>query len=56
MILKKIVLKNFRNYDKQELIFNDKFILYTAIQRTGKTNILEGISYSAFGKKFFMSG
>ena len=55
MILKKIVLKNFRNYDKQELIFNDKFNFIYGNNGQGKTNILEGISYSAFGKSFLGS-
>lgn len=55
MILKKIVLKNFRNYEKQELIFNDKFNFIYGNNGQGKTNILEGISYSAFGKSFLGS-
>ncbi len=55
MILKKIVLKNFRNYDKQELIFNDKFNFIYGNNGQGKTNILEGISYTAFGKSFLGS-
>lgn len=55
MILKKIVLKNFRNYIEQELIFNDKFNFIFGYNGQGKTNILEGISYSAFGKSFLGS-
>lgn len=55
MILKKIVLKNFRNYDEEKLIFNDKFNFIYGNNGQGKTNILEGISFTTFGKSFLGS-
>ena len=55
MILKKIVLKNFRNYSQQELIFNDKFNFIFGNNGHGKTNILEAVSFTTFGKSFLGS-
>ncbi|MBK8981792.1 MAG: DNA replication and repair protein RecF [Ignavibacteria bacterium] len=52
MILKRIVLKNFRNYSIQEIIFNDKFNFIYGSNGQGKTNILEAVSYSTYGKSF----
>lgn len=52
MILKKIVLKNFRNYSGQEIIFNDKFNFIYGNNGHGKTNILEAVSFTTFGKSF----
>ncbi|MEP7145400.1 MAG: AAA family ATPase, partial [bacterium] len=56
MILKRIVLKNFRNYTEQEFNFNDKFNLIFGNNGHGKTNILEAVSYTTFGKSFLGSG
>lgn len=55
MILKKLVLKNYRNYSEQEFIFNDKFNFIYGNNGHGKTNILEAVSYTAFGKSFLGS-
>ena len=55
MVLKRIVLKNFRNYRDQEIIFNDKFNFIVGNNGHGKTNILEGISFTTFGKSFLGS-
>ncbi|MEO8209379.1 MAG: DNA replication and repair protein RecF [bacterium] len=55
MILKKIVLKNFRNYNRQEFFFNDKFNFIFGNNGHGKTNILEAVSYTTFGKSFLGS-
>ncbi len=55
MILKKIVLKNFRNYSDQEIMFNDKFNFIYGNNGHGKTNILEAVSYTTFGKSFLGS-
>ncbi|MBK9331589.1 MAG: DNA replication and repair protein RecF [Ignavibacteria bacterium] len=52
MILKRIVLKNFRNYSVQEITFNDKFNFIYGSNGQGKTNILEAVSYSTYGKSF----
>ncbi|MEO8664206.1 MAG: DNA replication and repair protein RecF [Ignavibacteria bacterium] len=55
MILKRIVLKNFRNYGRQEFNFNDKFNFIYGNNGHGKTNILEAVSYTTFGKSFLGS-
>ncbi|MDQ3020194.1 MAG: DNA replication and repair protein RecF [Bacteroidota bacterium] len=55
MILKKIVLKNFRNYSEQEFFFNEKFNFIFGNNGHGKTNILEAVSYTTFGKSFLGS-
>ncbi|HMS63808.1 MAG TPA: DNA replication and repair protein RecF [Ignavibacteria bacterium] len=55
MILKKIVLKNFRNYENEEFEFSNKFNFIYGNNGQGKTNILEGISYTTFGKSFLGS-
>ena len=52
MILKRIVLKNFRNYSGQEINFNNKFNFIYGNNGQGKTNILEAVSYSTYGKSF----
>jgi len=55
MVLKRIVLKSFRNYGNKEIIFNDKFNFIFGNNGHGKTNILEGISFTTFGKSFLGS-
>lgn len=55
MILKKILLRNFRNYEMQVITFNEKFNFIYGNNGQGKTNILEGISYTTFGKSFLGS-
>ena len=52
MLLKKIILKDFRNYENQELNFNDKFNFIYGDNGLGKTNVLEAISFVSFGKSF----
>jgi DNA replication and repair protein RecF len=51
-LLKRIILKDFRNYDKQEFGFNKKFNYIYGDNGHGKTNILEAISFVSFGKSF----
>lgn len=55
MILKKLFLNKFRNYDDQHFFFNDKFNFIFGNNGHGKTNILEAVSFSAFGKSFLGS-
>jgi DNA replication and repair protein RecF len=55
MILKKIKLKNFRNYEDEEISFNSKFNYIYGDNGHGKTNILEAISYSSLAKSFLGS-
>jgi DNA replication and repair protein RecF len=53
--LKKIVLRNFRNYEFQQIDFSDKFNYIFGENGSGKTNILEAVSLIAFGKSFLSS-
>lgn len=55
MILKKLSIKNFRNYTGHIFNFNNKFNFIYGENGQGKTNILEAISYSALGKSFLGS-
>ncbi|MBK6877666.1 MAG: DNA replication and repair protein RecF [Ignavibacteria bacterium] len=55
MIIDKIVLRNFRNYEVQELDFNSKFNFICGNNGQGKTNILEGVSFLTYGKSFLGS-
>lgn len=55
MKLKRMVLRNFRNYTEQEFMFNDKFNFIYGNNGHGKTNILEGMTYTTFGKSFLGS-
>ena len=43
MILTKLQLKNFRNYDNLDLNFNKKINIFIGNNAQGKTNILESI-------------
>jgi DNA replication and repair protein RecF len=52
MILTKLRLQNFRNYQKQEFEFSDKTTLVAGPNTSGKTNLLEGIYLLATGKSF----
>lgn len=52
MKIKKIRLKNFRNYDDLELDFNDKLNIIIGDNAQGKTNLLESIYVLAVTKSF----
>lgn len=52
MYIKKVILKNFRNYDNEEFEFKDRFNVIYGNNAQGKTNILEAIYLSAIGKSF----
>ena len=52
MYIKKIILENFRNYDFQEIIFNEKKNNIFGDNAQGKTNILEAIFICSLGKSF----
>lgn len=52
MFLKKIILSDFRNYDKLELNFNENVNLITGKNAQGKTNLLESIYVLSFAKSF----
>lgn len=55
MILDKIILRNFRNYEYQRIDFSHKFNYIFGENGVGKTNILEAISLISFGKSFLSS-
>lgn len=55
MLLNKIHLFNFRNYEEQKINFNKNFNYLYGNNGVGKTNILEAISFISFGKSFLNS-
>ena len=52
MILRKIKLVNFRNYQKQEINFDKKINIIIGDNAQGKTNILESIYFLALTKSY----
>lgn len=52
MYIKKIRLKSFRNYENETINFNNKINIIYGNNAEGKTNIIEAIYYSAFGKTY----
>ena len=52
MYIEKIKLKNFRNYEEQEIEFNKNINIIFGDNAQGKTNILESIFLCSFGKSF----
>lgn len=52
MIIEKIKLKNFRNYEYVEIKLNEEKNLFIGGNANGKTNILEGIYISSFARSF----
>ena len=45
MIVKKLRLRNFRNYENAEIEFNPEMNLITGKNAQGKTNLLESLVY-----------
>ncbi len=52
MYISKIKLYNFRNYQEQEIEFNKNINIIYGDNAQGKTNIIEAIFLSSFGKSF----
>lgn len=52
MVIKKIKLKDFRNYSDSEFKFNNKLNIIIGKNAQGKTNILEAIFFAVLGKSF----
>src|SRR5690554_5335658 len=50
--INKILLKNFRNYSNLEIELNPDLNIFIGNNAQGKTNILESIFVSGFGKSF----
>lgn len=55
MIIDRMKLWNFRNYEIQELKFNPKFNFIYGNNGQGKTNMLEAVSLLTYGKSFLGS-
>jgi len=52
MYIKEIELKNFRNYEDIKLEFHEKVNFIVGNNAQGKTNLIEGIYISSFGRSF----
>ena len=52
MFIKNIKVENFRNYENQLIEFNKNINIIYGNNAQGKTNMLEAIFFSAFGKSF----
>ena len=52
MYIKKVTLNNFRNYDNQEIKFENNINIIYGYNAQGKTNILEAIFLASMGKSF----
>lgn len=52
MYVEKLKLQNFRNYKNQEIELNPHINVFYGDNAQGKTNILEAIFISSFGKSF----
>lgn len=52
MLITELELQNFRNYEKQKIEFNPNINVFYGDNAQGKTNIIEAIFISAFGKSF----
>ena len=53
MYLEKIELKNFKNYESENINFSDKINFITGENGSGKTNLLDAIYYLSFTKSAF---
>ena len=52
MYIKKLLLNNFRNYENQEIEFDENINIIYGDNAQGKTNIIEAIFLGAMGKSF----
>lgn len=52
MYIERLNLKNFRNYEEQEITLNPHINIFYGNNAQGKTNVLEAIFLSGFGKSF----
>jgi len=52
MYIKNLELKNFRNYESINIAFNEKVNIILGNNAQGKTNLVEAIYLSSFGKSF----
>ena len=52
MYIKKLLLTDFRNYNKQEIQLSKGINIFYGDNAQGKTNIIEAIYLSSIGKSF----
>ncbi len=52
MYIKSLTLKNFRNYEEQSLLFDEKTNIFLGNNAQGKTNLLESLYLFSMGKSF----
>ena len=52
MIVQKIILRNYRNYDNLELTFSNKLNVIVGENGVGKTNIVEAIQFLSLARSF----
>ena len=52
MWIEKLILNNFRNYGKQEIVLNKNMNIFYGENAQGKTNVIESIFLSSIGKSF----
>ena len=52
MIYRSISLENYRNYEQREFTFHDKVNFFLGENGRGKTNLLESIYLTSYGKSF----
>lgn len=50
MYIKRVSLSNFRNFSEQELIFDAPIVVFTGLNGSGKTNLLEAASTLCLGR------
>lgn len=50
MKVEKVILENYRNYQKQEITFQDGLNVFCGLNASGKTNLMESIFVSAIGR------
>lgn len=50
MVVEKIGMRDFRNYEREEIPFSPKINLITGGNAEGKTNLLEGVYFCCIGK------
>jgi DNA replication and repair protein RecF len=55
VILERLVLRNFKNYSEAIFSFNRRVVCITGPNGVGKTNLLDAISYTCWGKSYFQS-
>ncbi len=53
MILKSLALLNYKNFENQTFVFNNKINCFVGKNGVGKTNVLDAIYHLSFGKSYF---